>query len=56
MDGVVGEMLGVVAVGMAARDAEDPLAEQVRYRVPHLAGPYTFPASLSSTAPLSELE
>ena len=38
VDGVVGEMLGVVAVGMAAGDAEDPLAEQVRHRVPDLAG------------------
>ena len=27
VDGVVGEMLGVVAVGMTAGDAEDPLAE-----------------------------
>ena len=69
VDGVVGEMVGVVAVGMAARDAEDPLVEQVRQRVPHLAGfapvdqtgtnpatsPYTFSAALSSTAPPSEL-
>ena len=69
VDGAVGEMVGVVAVGMAARDAEDPLVEQVRQRVPHLAGfapvdqtgtnpatsPYTFSAALSSTAPPSEL-
>ena len=38
VDGVVGEMLGVVAVGMTASDAEDPLAEQIRHRVPALAG------------------
>ena len=29
-------MVGVVAVGMAARDAEDPLAEQIRQRVSNL--------------------
>ena len=37
MDGVVGQMVGVIAVGMAAGDAEDPLSEQVGQRVPHLA-------------------
>ena len=31
-------MLGVVAVGMTAGDAEDPRAEEVRHRVPHLGG------------------
>ena len=36
MDGVVGEVLGIVAVGMAAGDAEDALADQVRERVPNL--------------------
>ena len=35
MDGVVGEVLGIVAVGMAAGDAEDALADQVRERVPN---------------------
>ena len=36
MDGVVGEAVAVVAVGMAAGDAEDALAYQVRERVPGL--------------------
>ena len=27
-------MVGIVAIGMTARDAEDPLADQVRERVP----------------------
>ena len=69
VDGVVGEMLRVVTVGMAAGDGEDPLAEQVRHHVPDLAGfarvdqtanepghsPYSLSAALSSTAPPSEL-
>ncbi|MDA1093883.1 MAG: hypothetical protein O3A25_11545 [Acidobacteria bacterium] len=38
VDGVVGEAVGIVAIGMAARDAEDALAEQVCQRVPDLAG------------------
>ena len=36
MDGVVGQVVGIVAIGMTARDAEDPLADQVRERVPNL--------------------
>ena len=28
--------VGIVAIGMTARDAEDPLADQVRERVPNL--------------------
>ena len=36
MDRVVGEVVGVVAIGMAAGNAEDPLAEQLRQRVPNL--------------------
>ena len=36
-NGVVGQMVGVIAVGMAAGDAEDPLSEQVGQYVPHLA-------------------
>ena len=36
VDGVVGEAVAVVAVGMAAGDAEDALAYQVRERVPGL--------------------
>ncbi len=36
MDRVVGQVVGIVAIGMTARDAEDPLADQVRERVPNL--------------------
>ena len=36
MDGVVGQVVGIVAIGMTARDAEDPLADQIRERVPNL--------------------
>ncbi len=36
MDGVVGETVAVVAVGVAAGDAEDALTDQVRERVPGL--------------------
>ena len=36
VDGVVGEAVAVVAVGMAAGDAENALADQVRERVPGL--------------------
>ena len=36
VDGVVGQAVGIVAIGMTARDAEDPLADQVRERVPNL--------------------
>ena len=36
VDGVVGQVVGIVAIGMTARDAEDPLADQVRERVPNL--------------------
>jgi hypothetical protein len=35
---IVGEAVGIVRIGMAARDAEDPLAEQVPQRVPDLPG------------------
>ena len=38
MDGVLRHMVGLIAVGMTAGDAEDQLAEQVGQRVPHLAG------------------
>ena len=36
MDGVVGQVVGVVTIGMTAGDAEDPLADQIRERVPDL--------------------
>ena len=36
VDGVVGQVVGIVAIGMTARDAENPLADQVRERVPNL--------------------
>ncbi len=36
VDRVVGEVVGVVAIGMAVGNAEDPLAEQLRQRVPDL--------------------
>ena len=36
MDGVVGETVAIIAVGMAAGDAKDALADQVRERVPGL--------------------
>ena len=36
VDGVVGQVVGIVAIGMTARDAEDPLADQIRERVPNL--------------------
>ena len=36
MDRVVGQVVGIVAIGMTARDAEDPLADQVLKRVPNL--------------------
>ena len=29
VDGVVGQVVGIVAIGMTARDAEDPLAERI---------------------------
>ena len=35
--GVVAQPVGIVPIGMATRDAEDPLAEQVRQRMPDLA-------------------
>ena len=38
MDRVVGEVVGVVAIGMTAGNAEDPLSEQRRQRVPDLPG------------------
>ena len=38
VNGVVGEAVGIVGIGMAARDAEDPLGEQVPQRVPDLPG------------------
>ena len=37
-DRVGGEVVGVIAIGMAARDAEDPLADQFHQRVPDLPG------------------
>ena len=36
VDGVLRQAVGVVAVGMTARDAEDPLPNQLRERVPNL--------------------
>ena len=36
VDGVVGETVAIIAVGMAAGDAKDALADQVRERVPGL--------------------
>ena len=36
MDGILRQVVGVVAVGMTARDAEDPLSDQLRERVPNL--------------------
>ena len=38
VDRVGGEVVSVVAIGMAAGNAEDPLAEQLRQRVPDLPG------------------
>ena len=38
VNGVVREAVSIVAIGMAARDAEDPLPEQVPERVPDLPG------------------
>ena len=35
---IVGEAVGIVGVGMPARDAEHPLAEQVPQRMPDLPG------------------
>ena len=36
VDGVVGEVVGIVAIRMTARDAKDPLANHVREGVPNL--------------------
>ena len=36
VDGILGQMVGIVPVRMAARDAEHPLADQVFERVPDL--------------------
>ena len=36
VDGVLRQVVRVVAVGMTARDAEDPLSDQLRERVPNL--------------------
>ena len=36
VDRVIGQVVGIVAIGMSARDAEDPLADQVLTRVPNL--------------------
>ena len=69
VDGLLGEVLGVVPVRLAARDAEDPLADQVFERVPNLLrrtrvdqtpgeplDEVVHPlGGLSSTAPPSEL-
>ena len=38
MNGVVSEAVPIVAIGMATRTAEDPLAQQIRQRMPDLAG------------------
>ena len=43
VNGVVAQPVGIVPIGMATRDAEDPLAEQVRQRS------RTLPACRSST-------
>ena len=45
-------MVGVVVVGMAARDAEDPLAEQIRKRVSNL--PRCAPVSQAAGERLDE--
>ena len=69
MNGVVSEAVPIVAIGMATRNAEDPLAQQIRQRMPDLAGlpvvdqtlgepvdqPYCRSAAFSKTAPPSEL-
>ena len=36
VDGILRQVVGIVAVGMTARDAEDPLSDQLRERVPNL--------------------
>ena len=38
VDGILRQVVGVVAVGMTARDAEDPLSGQLRERVSSLLG------------------
>ena len=38
VNGVVSEAVPIVAIGMATRNAEDPLAQQIRQRMPDLAG------------------
>ena len=38
VNGIVGEPVGIVGIGMATRDTEDPLGQQVPQRVPDLAG------------------
>ena len=38
MNGVVSEAVPIVAIGMATCNAEDPLAQQIRQRMPDLAG------------------
>ena len=36
MNRVVGQVIGIVAVGVTARDGEDALSDQIRERVPNL--------------------
>ena len=38
VDGVVGQAVGIVGIGMPTRDAEDPLAQQICQRMPDLTG------------------
>ena len=69
VDGILRQVVGVVAVGMTARDAEDPLPISsasvcrifsgarlsARHPANALTRPYTRSAALSRTAPPSEL-
>ena len=61
--GVRGSPVGIVAIGMTARDTDNPLADQVRERVPNLprsarhalTQPSTHSAALSTSGARSEL-
>ena len=57
MNLVVGEVVGLVAIGMTAGNAEDPLAEQFRQRVPDLPGlpPVDQPAGKACHLPVQLL-
>ena len=52
VDGVLGQVVGVVAIGMTAGNAEDPLADQIRERVPNL--PRRAPVGQTPGKPLDE--